>query len=60
MLYPLTVGTLYIQTDNILSMTFNGTTTYTITMNDAAVTTYTPTAAQFADIIKIVNDDSNN
>ena len=55
MLYPLTVGLLYIQTDNILSMTFDGTSTYLITMDDAAVTTYTPTAAQFADIIAVVN-----
>ena len=56
MLYPLTVGTLYIQTDNIMEMTFDGMTTYTITMNDAAVTTYTPSAAQYADIIRCVNE----
>ena len=56
MLYPLTINTLYIQTDNILKMTFDGSTTYTITMNDAAVSTFTPTAAQYRDIISIVND----
>lgn len=59
MLYPITVGLLYIETNNILKMVFDGTTTYTITMNDAAVSTFTPTAAQFKDIIAIVNDAAN-
>lgn len=50
MMYPVSAG-LFIQTDNILSMT--GT---TVTMNDAAVTTFTVTADQLADIVRCVNE----
>jgi hypothetical protein len=56
MLYTLTVGTLYIQTDNILTLTSDGSSTWTVTMNDAAVTTFTVTQAQYNDIIAVVND----
>jgi hypothetical protein len=58
MLYPLTVNVLYIQTDNIISMTVSGGPVYTIVMTDAS--THTVTAAQFADIIAIVNAEANN
>lgn len=50
MLYPVSAS-VFIQTDNILSMTG-----VTVTMNDAAVTTFTVSAAQFADIIRCVNE----
>lgn len=47
MLYPISAGT-YIQTDNILSMTG-----VTVTMVDAS--THVVSAAQFADIVAVVN-----
>ena len=50
MMYPVS-SSVFIQTDNILSMT--GT---TVTMNDAAVTTFTVSAAQLADIVRCVNE----
>lgn len=50
MLYPITPNQLYIQTDNIVDMTFS---TLTIVMSNA--TTHVVTAAQFADIIAVVN-----
>ena len=52
MMYPLTVNALYIQTDNIISMTVSGS-THTVTMSDAS--THTVTAAQFSDIVDQVN-----
>lgn len=55
MIYPITVGTSYIQTDNILTLTSNGS-TWTVTMNDAAVTTFTVTQTQYNDIIAVVNE----
>jgi hypothetical protein len=60
MLYPITVGYLYLQTDNILYMTADGRGGFIVTMNDAAVSTFNPTAAQFADIINIVNGEANH
>lgn len=56
MIYPITVGTSYIQTDNILTLTSNGSSTWTVTMNDAAVTTFSVTQAQYNDIIAVVNE----
>lgn len=53
MMYPVTANALYIQTDNILFMTFS---TLTVTMSDDAVTEYVVSAAQFADIIRCVNE----
>ena len=55
MLYPITASQLYIQTDNIISMTFS---TLTIVMTDAS--THVVTAPQFADIINIVNGEANH
>jgi len=54
MLYPITANELYIQTDNIISMTFS---TLTIVMTDAS--THVVSSAQFKDIIAVVNDSSN-
>lgn len=54
MLYPITANELYIQTDQIISMTFS---TLTIVMSDAS--THVVTAVQFADIIAMVNNASN-
>lgn len=54
MLYP-TDALTFIQTDNILTLTVNGS-THTVTMNDAAVTTFTVSAAQYADIVSCVNE----
>lgn len=51
MLYPITASELYIQTDNIVSMTFS---TLAIVMTDAS--THTVTSAQFKDIIAVVNE----
>ena len=53
MMYPLS-ATSSIQTDNILKMGISGS-TYTVTMNDAAVTVFTVTASQYSDIIACVN-----
>jgi hypothetical protein len=55
MLYPITANALYIQTDNIIDMT---TSTHTIKMANAD--THVVTAAQFADIINIVNGEANH
>jgi len=55
MLYPITANELYIQTDQIIQMTR---TTLTIVMSDA--TSHVVSAAQFSDIIAIVNNTSNN
>jgi hypothetical protein len=54
-MYPITANALYIQTDNIVDMTFS---TLTITMVGA--TTHVVTGAQFADIINIVNGEANH
>jgi hypothetical protein len=54
MLYPITASALYIQTDQIISMT---TSTLTIVMSDAS--THVVTAAQFADIVAVVNAEAN-
>lgn len=51
MMYPITASELYIQTDQIISMTFS---TLTIVMSDA--TTHVVSAAQFADIIRCINE----
>ena len=55
MLYPITAGELYIQTDQIISMTFS---TLTVVMSDAS--THVITAPQFRDIVAIVNDAFNS
>jgi hypothetical protein len=55
MLYPVTVGSLYIQTDQIIRMVFS---TLTITMSDSS--TQVVSAAQFKDIIAIVNAEANH
>ena len=53
MMYPVTANEIYIQTDNILFMTFSS---LTVTMNDDAITEYVVTAPQFADILACVNE----
>jgi hypothetical protein len=55
MMYPITASALYIQTDQIISMTFS---TLTILMSDG--TTHVVTAPQFADIIAVVNAYAQN
>jgi hypothetical protein len=53
MMYPVvtTVGAqIYIQTEQIISMTFS---TLTVLMSDG--TTHVVTAAQFADLLQIIN-----
>jgi hypothetical protein len=55
MLYPVTANALWIETDNIISMTFS---TLTIVMTDAS--THVVTNAQFFDIIGIVNKEDQN
>jgi hypothetical protein len=54
MLYPITANQLYIQTDSIIDMTFS---TLTVKMENAD--THVITAAQFADILAIVNNAFN-
>lgn len=54
MLYPITASELYIETGQIISMTRS---TLTIVMSDAS--THVVTAAQFSDIIAMVNNASN-
>ena len=51
MLYPITANELYIQTEQIVSMTFS---TLTIVMSDAS--THVVTAPQFKDILGVVNE----
>lgn len=51
MMYPITANALYIQTDQIISMTVSS---LTILMSDG--TTHVVTADQFADIIRCVNE----
>jgi hypothetical protein len=54
MLYPITANALWIQTDNIIDMTFS---TLTIKMSNAD--THVGTSPQFFDIIGIVNKEDN-
>lgn len=58
MMYPLTVNVLYIQTDSISSMTVSVGPVYTVLMVDA--TSHIVTAAQFFDIIAVVNAYAQN
>lgn len=53
MMYPVIANQLYIQTDNILTMTFS---TLTVLMNDVDSTAIVVSAAQFADIIRCINE----
>lgn len=53
MLYPITNQVLYLQTDNIVTMTVSAGPVYTI-LSVSAVSTVV-TAAQFFDIIAVVN-----
>ena len=55
MLYPITANQLYIQTDEIIDMTFS---TLTIKMSNAD--THVVTAAQFKDILAVVNAYAQN
>ena len=55
MLYPVTTD-IYIQTEQILKMTQS---TLAIVMADNAATSYTVSAAKFADLLAIVNKQSN-
>lgn len=55
MMYPITASELYIQTDQIVSMTFS---TLTIVMSDAS--SHVVSAPQFHDIIAVVNAYSQN
>ena len=55
MLYPVTTD-VYIQTEQILHMTQS---TLAIVMADDAATTYTVSAAKFADILAVVNKQAN-
>lgn len=57
MLYPITNQVLYLQTDNIITMTVSAGPVYTI-LSAGAVSTVV-TVAQFFDIIAIVNKQAN-
>jgi hypothetical protein len=55
MMYPITANALYIQTDNIIDMTFS---TLTVKMSNGD--THVVSAAQFADILNVINTEANH